>query len=288
MINARIVPLDTKLNNGDIIEILTGKNKRPRLDWINTVVTNQAKSRIRQWFKKNLREEHISQGRQLLEHELTKAMVEDVIKDGKILEIAKHLNYQSEDDLFAALGYGEISITKITNRLKVEELAPQIKITKRIEPKKSNRVIEGLEGMLYHISKCCSPVPGEPIIGVITRSRGVSIHRDDCVSLKTVEKERILHINWNIENVKRTYVTKIFVEVIDRVGIFKDVLAKISDNNTNITEAKVKKKNKNFALVEVALEISDIHQLNKIITSINSVSDVISIKRRQSGVINTK
>ncbi len=284
MINGRIVPLDTKLNNGDFLEILTGKNERPRLDWINTVVTNQAKSRIRQWFKKNLRDEHIAQGKQMLEHELSKTSLDEFIKEGKILDIAKQLNYQAVEDLFAALGYGEISITKITNRLRVDELVPKVRLSKKPQAKKSSRVIEGLEGMLHHISKCCSPVPGEPIIGVITRSRGVSVHREDCISLKTVEQERLLPISWNIDNVKRAYVTKIFVEVIDRLGVFKDVLAKVSDNKTNLTEARVKKKNKNFALIELGLEIHDIDQLNKVINSINSVSDVVNVKRRQSGL----
>lgn len=134
--------------------------------------------------------------------------------------------------------------------------------------------------MLYHISKCCSPVPGEPIIGVITRSRGVSVHRDDCISLNAVDPERLMKISWNTENVKKSYTTRIFVEVIDRMGIFRDILSKISDNNINLTEARVKKTNKNFATVEVGVEILDINQLNKVIACINSVSDVISVKRR--------
>ncbi|HSA06071.1 MAG TPA: bifunctional (p)ppGpp synthetase/guanosine-3',5'-bis(diphosphate) 3'-pyrophosphohydrolase [Candidatus Gastranaerophilales bacterium] len=285
MVNGKIVTLDTKLNNGDIVEVLTSKKENPRLDWINIVVTNQAKSRIRLWFKKNLREEHIVQGRNMLEHEVTKSALEVLIKEGKISEIAKQLNYHSEDDLFAALGYGEISTTKITNKLRVSELAPKIKVN-RFSDKKSNKVIEGLEGMLYHISRCCSPVPGEPIVGVVTRSRGVSVHREDCKSLEIVDGERLLPISWNDNNSRKTYVTKIFVEVIDRIGVFKDVLGKISDNKTSITEAKIKRTNKNFALIEVGLEICDIEQLNKIILNINSVSDVVSIKRQQSGIVN--
>ncbi len=283
MVNGKIVTLDKELNNGDIVEILTSKKEQPRLDWINIVVTNQAKSRIRLWFKKNLREEHIIQGKNQLEAEFSKSNFDDLMKQGKILEIAKQLNYHSEDDLFAALGYGEVSLTRIVNKLKVNELHPTIKISKPSE-KKSNRVIEGLEGMLYQVSKCCSPVPGEPIVGVVTRSRGVSVHRDDCKSLKSVDAERILQISWNSNNTKKAYVTKIFIEVIDRMGVFKDVLGKISDNKTNITEAKIKRKNKNFAVVEVGLEIYDIEQLNKIIAAINSVSDVISVKRQQSGI----
>ncbi len=283
MVNSKIVTLDTHLNNGDIVEVLTGKKENPRLDWINIVATNQAKSRIRQWFKKNLREEHIAQGKAVLEQEISKAAFEEALREGKLLEIAKQLNYQAEDDLFAALGYGEITTTKITNKLKVSEMAPQIKISKP-SAKKTNRIIDGLEGMLHHISKCCSPVPGEPIIGVVTRSRGVSVHREDCKSLKEIDPERLLPINWNSNHTKKTYVTKIFIEVIDRMGVFKDVLGKISDNKTNITDAKIKRKNKNFATIEIGLEIFDIDQLNRIVQAINSISDVISVKRQQSGI----
>ncbi len=283
LVNGRIVTLDTKLKNGDIVEILTGKQAKPRLDWMNIVVTNQAKSRIRQWFKKNLREEHIVHGKTNLEQELTKAKVEELLKDGKLLEIAKQMNYQTEDDLMAAIGYGEISPVKIINRLKVDEMTPKVRITKSSE-KKSGKSIEGLEGMLYHVSKCCSPVPGEAILGVITRGRGVSVHREDCKSLQVVDPERIISINWNDNNTSKTYVTKLYIETLDRIGIFKDVLGKISDNKTNITQAIIKKKDKNLASVEIGLEITNIEHLNKIINSINTVGDVISIKRHQSGI----
>jgi RelA/SpoT family (p)ppGpp synthetase len=285
LINGRIVPLETKLQNGDIVEIITGKQSKPRLDWINIVVTNAAKSRIRQWFKKNHRDNHIAQGRSNLEHELTKASVEELIRDGKILEIAKQMNYQTEEDLFAAIGYGELTIQKIINKLKVEEMAPKVRISKPSSAK-TTKAIEGLEGMLHHFSKCCSPVPGEPIVGVITRSRGVSVHREDCKSLSQVDAERVIPINWNANNSAKTYVTKLYIETIDRIGIFKDVLAKIADQRTNLTQATIKKRGKDFATIEIGLEISSIEHLNKIIAGINSVSDVVSVKRQQSGVLN--
>lgn len=284
LVNGRIVALETKLKNGDIVEIMTGKIPKPRLDWIKIVATNQAKSRIRQWFKKNHRDEHLEQGRSNMEHELTKAGVEQLIREGKLLDIAKQMNYLTEDDLFAAIGYGEVTLTKILNKLKVEQMAPKIKIT-RISSNKFAKSVEGLEGMLHHFSKCCSPVPGEPIVGVVTRSRGVSVHREDCKSLIIVDQERIIPINWNIDKSAKTYVTKLYIETIDRIGIFKDVLGKIADNRTNITQATIKRKDKNFSTVEVALEITNIEHLNKLINSINTVSDVISVKRQQSGIL---
>lgn len=285
MVNGRIVTLDTKLKNGDIVEILTGKQPKPRLDWINIVATNQAKSRIRGWFKKNHRDEHIAQGRSNLEHEMTKAAVEDLIRDGKLLEIAKQMNYQAEDDLFAAIGYGEITLQKIMNKLKVEQIAPKIKISSKSSTAKSSKSIEGLEGMLHHFSKCCSPVPGEPIVGVVTRSRGVSVHREDCKSLHIVDGERVIPIAWNKTDLNKTYVTKLYIETIDRIGIFKDVLGKIADSRTNITQATIKRKSKDFSTIEIGLEITNIEHLNKLISSINTVSDVVSVKRQQSGVL---
>jgi len=285
MVNGRIVTLDTKLKNGDIVEILTGKQPKPRLDWINIVATNQAKSRIRGWFKKNHRDEHIAQGKSNLEHEMTKAAVEELIREGKLLEIAKQMNYQAEDDLFAAIGYGEITLQKIMNKLKVEQIAPKMKIATKTSTAKSSKAIEGLEGMLHHFSKCCSPVPGEPIVGVVTRSRGVSVHREDCKSLQIVDGERVIPIGWNQKDLNKTYVTKLYIETIDRIGIFKDVLGKIADSRTNITQATIKRKNKDFSTIEIGLEITNIEHLNKLISSINTVSDVISVKRQQSGVL---
>ncbi|OGI16576.1 MAG: hypothetical protein A2287_00750 [Candidatus Melainabacteria bacterium RIFOXYA12_FULL_32_12] len=281
LVNGRIIPLDNKLRNGDIVEILTSKQAKPRLGWINIVVTNQARNRIRQWFKKNLRDENISQGRSNLEQELGKSAFEEHVKSGKMLEVANQLNYPSEEDLFAAFGYGELSITKITNKLKSSEILPKMRFA-RSKSGNTNQVIEGLEGMLYHISKCCSPVPGESIVGVVTRSRGVSVHREECKSLSTVDPERIMYVNWAQTNNSKVYVTRILIEVIDRLGVFKDVLGKISDNRANITRANIKTRDKAFALIEVELEITDIENLNKIISGITSVSDVVSVKRQQT------
>lgn len=281
IVNGRIVPLDTKLKNGDIVEILTSKQAQPRLDWINIVATNQARSKIRQWFKKNLRDEHVVQGKTNLEQELTKAVFDDHLKSGKILEVAKILNYHSEEDLFAAVGSGEITVQRVINRLKPEEEQPQVILPKTTSKKQVKGIVE-LEGMLYHISKCCSPVPGEPIVGVVTRSRGVSVHSTDCSSLTHIDPARFMQINWSSSDKSKTYVTNIRVEVIDRLGVFKDILAKVVDNNTNIAYASVKSKTKEVATVEIGLEITDIEHLNKVSNSIMGVSDVISVKRQKS------
>ena len=211
LINGRIAQLDTKLKNGDIVEILTSKTPSPRLDWLNFVVTKQAASKIKQWFKKNNREEHVEVGRSNLEHELTKAVFDEYLKQGEFARIAKIMNYQSEDDLFAALGYGETTINKVINKIKKPE--KKVDDTSKfhyVSRKKSEKDIVGLEGLMYSIAKCCSPIPGEPIVGVVTRSKGVSVHRVDCKTLETIEPERLLDIHWSGENPNRVYNTTIW------------------------------------------------------------------------------
>lgn len=287
LINGKISPLTTKLENGDIIEVLTSKHPKPRLDWINIVVTSQAKTRIRQWFKKHLKEEHAAQGRTALEGEIGKSAFDDNLKKEKFLEIAKQLNYSTAEDLFAAIGHGEVSLNKVTNKLKSAEMLPQIKVQKS-KSSKNSKAIEGLEGMLYHVSKCCSPVPGEPIVGVVTRSRGVSVHREECKSLANVDPERIMDVNWSEADQLKTYSTKLHIETIDRLGLLKDVLSKISDNKSNILNATVKIRNKSFALLELEVEVNNINHLNKIISSINGISDVISVKRYQANFSGNK
>lgn len=280
LVNGRIVPLDTKLKNGDIVEILTSKQPAPRLDWLNFVVTKQASQKIRQWFKKNNREAHVELGKTNLEHELTKAVFDEYVKNGSFEEVAKQMNYQSTEDLFAALGYGETTVNKIVNRIK----KPEEKKRTYVEPKKKNtsKDIVGLDGLLYSFARCCSPIPGEPIVGVVTRSKGVSIHRLDCKTLEDVEPERLLDIQWANNPVNKSYSTTIRVETQDKQGLLKDIIAAVSDNNTNINYANVKSKQNNIGIIELGIELDNINTLRKVITSLQSLPDVISVKRIQT------
>lgn len=286
LVNGRIVTLDTKLNNGDIVEILTSKHPNPRLDWLNIVATNQAKSKIKHWFRKNQKEQHTMAGRASLEQELTKAVFDEYNKNGKFLEIAKLLNYQTEEDLFAGLGYGETTINKIIsiiNKFKKAESEDGsiIKTSAKKSDKKGDTII-GLEGLLYNISKCCMPIPGEPIIGVITRSRGVSVHRIDCQCLDGVDPERLMKISWANTNPDKKYEVNLRIEANDRIGLLQSIVGKIADNNANITRANTKSNEKKFAVIELGIEISDIDSLNKIITALLGLPDVLSVKRIRS------
>jgi RelA/SpoT family (p)ppGpp synthetase len=281
LVNGRISQLDTKLKNGDIVEILTSKTFAPRLDWLNFVVTKQASSKIKQWFKKNNKEANIDLGKSNLEHELTKAVFDEHTKNGEFEKIAQQMNYQCADDLFAALGYGETTINKIINKLKKPE--PQKQTVYRAPSRgKSTKDILGLEGMMYSIAKCCSPIPGEPIVGVVTRSKGVSVHRVDCSTLENVEPERMMDISWADKSTNKIYSTTIRIETAEKMGLLKEIISTVADNNINIQYANVKSKNNQVGIIELGIELDNIDTLKKVINSIQSIPDVFSVKRIQT------
>ena len=285
-VNGRIVSLNHALKNGDIIEIITSKKSTPRLDWINFVQTQSAKSRIRQWYKKHYREEHVEQGRKLLEAELTRAVVDEAAKSGKLHKIAEELNYAGVEDLLVAIGYGELNMTRIVNRLKREPeldhdpLLHNFAARKERPASKAGNDIQGLEGMMYQNAKCCNPLPGEPIIGVVTRSRGVMIHRDDCVNLQQANPNRRMYVSWEGENQTRHSV-KLDIHLIDRVGVLKDILTKIADCNANISNTKVKILPDKTAVIELTIEVESLKHLDKVREAIYQVNDVISVRRQR-------
>jgi RelA/SpoT family (p)ppGpp synthetase len=289
LVNGRIVTFDTVLENGDIVEILTSKTPNPRLDWLNIVTTSHAKSKIKHWFRKNKKEEHVALGKASLENELTKAKFDEYLRNGALLDIAKQMNYQTEEDMFASLGYGETTINKILNKIKKsqpEEENVEIKVGPSFRAKKQGKSIIGLEGLLYHIAKCCTPLPGEPIVGVVTRSRGVTVHRADCDSLDSVPKERLMNIRWAETVSDKKYVVNLKIEAMDKVGVLQTIIAKVADSKTNIVEASVSAKNKKFGTINLGIEITDIENLSRVTSSLLSIPDVISVKRQQTSTVN--
>lgn len=282
LINGRIAQLDTKLKNGDIVEIMTSKVAAPRLDWLHFVVTKQAASRIRSWYKKNKREDHINIGKANLEHELTKAIFDEYVKEGEFEKVAKQMNYVSADDLFAALGYGETTLNKIINRLKKPPVKQDGEGVHQHKPRKaSEKDIIGLEGLLYSFARCCSPIPGEPIVGVVTRSKGVTVHRLDCKTLENIPVERLMDIQWSGNNINKTYSTTIRIETGERLGMLKDIIGVVSDNNTNINSANVKSKGK-VGIIELGIELDNIDTLRRVMTALQAMPDVLSVKRIQT------
>ncbi len=304
-INGRIAQLDTLLQNGDIVEIITQKNSHPSLDWLNFAVTATARNRIRQWYKRSHRDENVARGRDMLERELGKRGLEALLKSDPMQRATERCNYQHVDDLLAGLGYGEITLSLVVNRLR-EEIKAQQPIADvtadtledeltRVAPQPSHSTsppssrakdapIVGVEGLLHNIAGCCKPIPGEPILGVVTKgSRGISIHRQGCKNTSDVPGDRLIPVSWNSASESagrcQTYPVPIQMEVIDRVGILKDILSRLSDHKINVTGAQVKTFPERPACIDLEIEIRDSEQLDRTLAQIRKLSDVLNIRR---------
>ena len=288
MVNGKIVPLNYSLHNGDIIEIITNKKSTPRLDWIQFVATQQAKARIRQWYKKNFREKHQEQGRAMLEAAVTKATFEDWLDSGQLQKASQELNYTSLEDLYLGIGFGEMTVARVVSRLKqiadptpkLEASLKRLPISKKAPEQQPGSIVE-LRGMIYQMAKCCTPVPGEAIMGIVTRSRGVMVHRIDCMNLESINPERSMQLTWAGDKQEFSkHNVRLEVTVIDRVGVFKDILAQIAETQTNLTNAKVKVLEDKTACIEVAIEVDDLGHLERVKKSVAKVPDVLSVKRQ--------
>lgn len=289
-INERLVSLETQLKNGDIIEIITSKNAHPNLDWLTFVVTSAAKNRIRQWYKKARRDENILMGREILERELGRTNLENILNSEAVLKIAQRLNYVGVDDMLAGLGYGEITAPAILNKLQDRAREQQLKILIPIErsaPAIDNYTdpILGIEGLLHHLAKCCTPLPGDPIIGVVTRSenRSISVHRQDCENVYKVNPDQIIPIKWNPHEKQRpaTYPVEIQVEVIDRVGVMRDVLDRLAGERVNVRNASVRKVSDQISVIDLCIDITDKSQLEHLTRQVQKIADVVGLRRRQ-------
>jgi GTP diphosphokinase / guanosine-3',5'-bis(diphosphate) 3'-diphosphatase len=289
-VNDRIVPLSRTLSNGDIVEIVTTKNSRPSLDWLNFVVSPGARNRITQWYKRSHRDENVARGRELLERELGKNGLEALLKSEPMLAVAQRCNYVTVEDLLAGLGYGEITQKMVVNRLREmvkDREAPTVELPpttapKQTSPSNSDFPILGIEGLLHHLAGCCSPIPGEPIIGIVTRNSGISIHRQGCVNVEQMDGNRLLPVSWNTQITKekaRTYPVSVQLEVLDRVGVLKDILSRLTDNKINVRSANVITHYAKPAIIDLSIEVSDKVQLERCLAQIKQMSDVLNIRR---------
>lgn len=281
-INGRIAQLDTQLNNGDICEIITAKVPHPSLHWLGFVVTSGAKNRIRQWYKKERREDDIQRGRETLEKELGRHGLEALNKPDKLTVLAHKLNKTTVDDLLADIGYGELTATYVVNRFKaefVQEITPDTLVKpKPMKKTQEGILVDGSNSMLLHLSKCCSPLPGEPIIGLVTKGRGLSIHLTDCPNVIKVPGDRHVPVNWSNSD-STTYPVEIEIEVIDRVGILKDITIKIADIKTNIRSIKVRHGKEKTAIISVVIDVANLDHLNRVTSMLARIADVIRATR---------
>ncbi len=300
-INDRLCSLSTSLSNGDFVEILTSKSAHPSLDWLNFVATPTARNRIRQWYKKSHRDETIQRGKELLEKELGRKGLDQLIHSCSMNKVVERCNLKTTDDLLATLGFGEITLHQVLNRLQEEirlkNLAEESAVSNIEEAKRvtenvqtydskkklnNNSPIIGIEGLDYRIGGCCSPLPGEKIIGTIALgNHGITIHRLNCINTNSIPVERRLPVKWNSLNSSRIerFQVQLRIEVIDRVGVLKDILLRLSDSAINVSDARVKTSQGNPACIDLRVELVSYDQLQKTIDQIKSMADVINIAR---------
>ena len=285
-VNGKLVSLDYKLKTGDQVEILTAKRGGPSRDWLNAhlglVNTQRARAKIRQWFKKQDRELNLSQGRDIIDKELKRLGIIDLDIDS----LAKFFDYKSSEDLYVALGCGDIAIGKLINHIqeveKDEEDPLFMPSHVEIERKDSESVnVLGLKGILTNIAKCCNPAPGDEIIGYITRGRGATIHRSDCPNiLRMKDRERIVKVSWG--EAKRTFPVMVQIKAYDRQGLMGDISTVMSNEGINMRDINVKISN-NLAIINIMLDIGDIGQLSRLLTLLESLPNVMEAFRVKPG-----
>ncbi|MBP3907060.1 MAG: bifunctional (p)ppGpp synthetase/guanosine-3',5'-bis(diphosphate) 3'-pyrophosphohydrolase [Peptostreptococcaceae bacterium] len=304
-INGRIVPLDYKLQNGNIAEILTSSNSHgPSRDWVNMVQTPNAKSKIRQWFKKERREENIERGTAILEKEFKRYGIpmKDPVCEKQMIQLAKKFNQPSVEDLIATIGYGGIMSSQIVPKIRDvygKELAKKNAENKSIEDinkqniakqenKKKRRkmlpqgiTVEGIDNILVRFAKCCNPIPGDEIIGYITKGRGVAVHRKDCPNSNLENeyfKNRIVNVSWETSKVA-SFEAEIQIVTEDRRGIINDITHTVAVEKISLNGINARKSKDNIVNVNLLVEVNSIEQLNLLMKKIKSVPGVEDIYR---------
>lgn len=282
-VNKKIVPLDYKLKSGDILEILTSKSSRgPSRDWLKIAKTSGAKNRIRIWFKKEMREENIQKGRDLFEKEMEKYKIKtspELTK--KLKEVTIELGFTESESMFENIGYGKLTpyqvLSKIIPQEKISPVIPLVKIKKRID---QGIRVQGIDDVMIRFSRCCNPVPGDEIIGYITRGRGVSIHKADCTNINFIsaEKDRLIKVEW-IKTEELFYPIKIKVVADDRPNLVSDILLIFSSLKISVNAIHAVTDGNNVANIDVILSINNLSQIQEAIKKMNKVKGILTIKR---------
>ena len=298
-VNGKIVPLEYKLKNGDIVSIVTNKaSNGPSPDWLNTVASSATRSKIRAWFKKENREENVERGMNLIRDEAKRLgyAPKELIAGGRLGKVAEKLNVQSEDDLLAALGYGGVTLRGVMTKLielhqqsikdstppEVSQMLSELKAPRRGKRKKASHgvLVEGEGGYLVRLARCCNPIPGDPITGYITRGRGVSVHRSDCPNvLNDTEFTRVIEVSWDI-GLDKEYTVGIEIICNDRNGMLAELLAVPAEMKVNIhtVNATPNRRNKT-SIVLLGLNVSNIDQITQVMTKMRLLKDVYRVTR---------
>ncbi|MGC6482361.1 MAG: RelA/SpoT family protein [Synechococcus sp.] len=305
-INDRLSPLSTALQNGDFVNVLTSKTAHPSLDWLNFVATPTARNRIRQWYKRSHRDEMIQRGKDLLERELGRSGFDALLSSEAMTRVSERCNLLSTDDLLASLGFGAVTLHQVLNRLREEvrlqtqaqaqPLSNEDVARKLVEQQAdgalarerhgASQPILGVEGLDYRLGRCCGPLPGEAIVGTVALgNHGITIHRQDCPNIEVIPSERRLPVRWSpaVGQEGQRFPVHLRIEVIDRVGILKDILMRLSDGSINISDARVKTAYGKPARIELQVELGSAQLLQRTMNQIRSMADVLDIARTGQG-----
>ena len=297
-INGKIMPITTELNNGDIVEVITSDQpKGPSSDWLRFVKSSSAKTKINQWFKKAQRAENIEKGKELVEEEIKKLGMksQELLKPEWIAIVLDRYKYASMDDLYASIGFGGISEKKVVARFlteykieheeedleqKIEELA--LSKPARIKPSRNGVYVKGIDNCLVKLSKCCNPLPGDEIVGYITRGRGVSIHRTDCINLKDLvgQDDRMIEVYWS-DDAKASYNVDIEVFSNDRSGLLRDVIKQIEAYKVKLMAVNTRTNRDDTAILDITIETSSMEELDKLMKSLRKVESVYDVYRKR-------
>ncbi|MGG4265207.1 RelA/SpoT family protein [Peribacillus simplex] len=298
-VNGKMVPLDYKLKTGDIIEILTSKHSYgPSQDWLKLTQTSQAKNKIRQFFKKQRREENIEKGKELVEKEIKDMEFElkEILTAENIKRVADKFNFLNEEDMYAAVGYNGITALQVANRLTekwrkqkmveqeadISEAVADLKTFSNSSKKRDSGVrVPGIDNLLIRLSRCCNPVPGDEIVGYITKGRGVSVHRQDCPNLESGDSDhRLVPVEWESTiNERKEYIVEIEISGYDRRGLLNEVLQAVNETKTNISAVSGKSDRNKVATIHMSIYIHNIAHLQKVVDRIKQISDVYSVRR---------
>jgi len=298
-VNGKMVPLDYKLKTGDIVEILTSKHSYgPSQDWLKITQTSQAKNKIRQFFKKQRREENVEKGREMVEKEIKHMEydLKEVLTSENIKRVAEKFNFTNLDDMYAAVGYNGITALQIANRLtekwrkqkekeeqltKITEATSEVKSFATSRKRESGVRVKGIENLLIRLSRCCNPVPGDEIVGFITKGRGVSVHRSDCPNIVGEDVEaRLIPVEWETAfNDRKEYNVDIEINGYDRHGLLNEILQVVNESKTTISAVSGKTDRNKMALINMSISIRNVSHLQKIVDKIKQIPDVYSVRR---------
>jgi GTP diphosphokinase / guanosine-3',5'-bis(diphosphate) 3'-diphosphatase len=297
-VNGKMVTLDYKLKTGDIIEILTSKHSYgPSQDWLKLAQTSQAKNKIRQFFKKQRKDENVEKGREQVEKEIRNMDfdVKEILTPENVKRVSEKFNFFHEDDLYAAVGYNGITALQVANRLTekwrkkrdleqvstISNAVSELKSFPATKKRESGVRVTGIDNLLIRLSRCCSPVPGDEIVGFITKGRGVSVHRADCSNIDTEDaKARLIPVEWETGlNNKKEYNVDIEISGYDRRGLLNEVLQAVNETKTNISAVSGKSDRNKMATINMSIAINNVSHLQKVVERIKQIPDIYSVRR---------